>query len=229
VLTNNRGVHGPKCEEFVAMALLLLANRIPEIRANQNARRWALTYSRSVVGQRVAVLGVGSMGGAAARAARRLWMDVVGVRRTGAPHPDVRRMYTPDRMEEAVADADFVVVSTPLTGATRGLIGSRELGWMKPGVNLINISRGGVVDVGALGPALDDGRVASALLDVFDREPLPPDAEEWDLPNTVVTPHCSSDDAESYIPRTLDLFLENLDRLLAGVPLHGCVDPALEY
>jgi phosphoglycerate dehydrogenase-like enzyme len=74
-----------------------------------------------------------------------------------------------------------------------------------------------------------DGHVAAALLNVFDREPLPPAAAEWDWPNIVVTPHSSSDDAKTYIPRTLDLLIEYLDRLLTGVPLHGRIDPALEY
>ena len=107
VLTNNRGVHAPKCQEFVTMALLLLANRIPTI-----VRREALPRhgTRLIAGQRATVVGVGSMGGAAARAARQLGLHVTGVRRSGQPHPDVDVMYATDALHTAVTSADHVVI-----------------------------------------------------------------------------------------------------------------------
>jgi glyoxylate/hydroxypyruvate reductase A len=228
-VTNNRGVHAPKCEEFVAMALLFLANQLPALWANQLQARWSPRYTRSIAGRRAAVVGVGSMGGAAAFACRRLGLDVVGVRRSGGSHSAVRAMYAANQLKQALDGADFVIVSTPLTKSTRRLIGAQEIACLAPGAALINIARGGVVDNQALSAALDSGHLSGAWLDVFEHEPLPAEAMEWRMTNTVITPHCSSDDAEAYIPRTLELILDNVERLVVGPPLAAQVDPVLEY
>jgi phosphoglycerate dehydrogenase-like enzyme len=228
-VTNNRGVHAPKCEEFVAMALLFLANQLPALWANQQRGHWSPRYTRSIAGRRAVVVGVGSMGGAAALACRRLGLDVVGVRRSGGSHPAVRTMYDASQLTRALDGADFLIVSTPLTRSTRHLIGASELACLAPGAALINIARGGVMDNQALSAALDRGDLSGAWLDVFEQEPLPTEAMEWRMTNTVITPHCSSDDAEAYIPRTLELILDNVERLVAGQPLAAQVDPVLEY
>jgi phosphoglycerate dehydrogenase-like enzyme len=229
VLTNNRGVHAPKCEEFVAMALLVLANQMPALWTSQVERRWAPRFTRAIAGRRAAVVGVGSMGGAAAQACRRLGLDVVGVRRSGGSHPAVRTMYDARGLKQALGGADFAIVCTPLTRATRHLIGAPELACLAPGAALINIARGDVVDNVALSAALDRGDLSGAWLDVFAQEPLPPEATAWRMTNTVVTPHCSSDDAEAYVPRTLELILDNVERLVGGRKLRAQVDPVLEY
>jgi phosphoglycerate dehydrogenase-like enzyme len=125
--------------------------------------------------------------------------------------------------------ADFVLVAAPLTSRTKHLIGARELDLMKPGAGIVNIGRAGVIDYAALAERLRTGRIGGAILDVFDPEPLPVDSPLWDAPNLVVTPHCSSDDIRQYVPRTLDLVFDNLERLVAGKPLRCVVDPVLEY
>jgi phosphoglycerate dehydrogenase-like enzyme len=86
-----------------------------------------------------------------------------------------------------------------------------------------------VVDYDALAEKLERGELSGALLDVFDPEPLPPESPLWRTPNLVITPHVSSDDADAYAPRTLDLVFDNVDRLLAGRPLRNRVDPARQY
>jgi phosphoglycerate dehydrogenase-like enzyme len=86
-----------------------------------------------------------------------------------------------------------------------------------------------VVDTGALCAALASGHLSGALLDVFDPEPLPKDSPLWETPNVIITPHCSSDDADDYVPRTLDLIFDNLRRLMAGERLVAVVDPKLGY
>ncbi len=177
-VTNNRGVHAPKCEEFVAMALLFLANQIPALWAAQLQGRWSPRFTRAIAGRRATVVGVGSMGGAAAQACHRLGLDVVGVRRSGGLHPAVRVMYGPDHLRQALDGADFAIISTPLTKGTRHLIGAPELACLAPGAALINIARGDVVDNAALSAALDRGHLSGAWLDVFAQEPLPPEAME---------------------------------------------------
>jgi phosphoglycerate dehydrogenase-like enzyme len=116
-----------------------------------------------------------------------------------------------------------------LTGKTKHLIGARELDLMKPGAGLVNFGRAGVVDYDVLRERLISGRIGGAILDVFEPEPLPADSPLWDTPNLIVTPHCSSDDIGQYVPRTLDLVFDNLERLLSGRALRCVVDPALEY
>jgi phosphoglycerate dehydrogenase-like enzyme len=122
-----------------------------------------------------------------------------------------------------------VHVAAPLTDETRHLIDGAAMDAMKPGAGLVNFGRGPVVDVAALAERLRAGRLGGAVLDVHDPEPLPPDSPLWDVPNLILTPHVSSDDDVSYIPKTLDLVFANLGRLLAGRPLRNRVRPALGY
>jgi phosphoglycerate dehydrogenase-like enzyme len=229
VLTSNSGVHAPKAGEFAATAILMLNARIPALVTQQREHRWRQLFSTPVTGKTAVVVGVGAMGGAAARRARALGLRVVGVRRSGRRHPAVHEMVTPDRLADVLPRADFLLVTVPLTRSTRHLIGPAELDRLRPEAGLVNLARAGVVDYAALAERLRDGRLAGAILDVFDPEPLPAGSPLWDTPNAILTPHVSSDDAERYTPLTLDLFFDNLRRYLAGRPLRNRIDPRREY
>jgi phosphoglycerate dehydrogenase-like enzyme len=229
VLTNNSGVHAPKAGEFAATAILMLNARIPELVTHQREGRWRQLFSTPVAGKTLVVVGVGAMGGAAARRARALGLRVLGVRRRGRRHPAVDEMYTSAELEQVLPRADFLLVATPLTGDTRHLIGRRQLDRLRPEAGLVNLGRAGVVDYTALAEKLERGELAGAVLDVFDPEPLPPESPLWRTPNLIITPHVSSDDAERYIPLTLDLFFDNLRRYVAGRPLRNRVDPRRGY
>lgn len=228
-LTNNRGVHAEKTAESALMAVLMLNNRIPAYVTDQRHRRWAPAFATPIAGKTVAVVGVGAMGHAAARAFRSIGLRVLGVRRGGKARRSVDRMVGPDRLHEVLAEADFVHVTAPLTEETRHLIDGAAMDAMKPGAGLVNFGRGPVVDIEALAERLRDGRIGGAVLDVHDPEPLPAASPVWDLPNLIVTPHVSSDDDASYVPKTLDLVFDNLGRLLDGRPLRNRVRPALGY
>ncbi|MBM3572780.1 MAG: D-2-hydroxyacid dehydrogenase [Alphaproteobacteria bacterium] len=229
IVTNNRGVHAPKVAEFAVMAVLMLHARMPTLMSAQRAHRWQQEFTPLLAGRTVLIVGVGHMGAAAAEALRPLGLRLIGVRRSGGSHPAIERMYRPDELDRALGEADIVMICTPLTTQTRHLIGARQLDAMKPGAGIVNIGRAGVVDYDALCRRLESGRLGGAILDVFDPEPLPPDSPLWDARNLIITPHCSSDDIEQYVPRTLDLVFDNLARLLDGRPLRCVVDPALEY
>src|SRR5260370_11880239 len=108
------------------------------------------------------------------------------------------------------------------------MIGSREVGLINPGDCRINYRRANVVAYKALARKLRAGEL-SAILDVFDPEPLPKSSPLWELPNLIITPHCSSDDREQYTPRTLDLVFANMERFIQGKPLLNRVDPRLQY
>jgi len=228
VLTNSRGVHGPKAEEYTAMALLMLNNALPRTVSNQRRAKWEQVFNTSIAGKTLLILGVGHVGGGAAKWAKRFGLHVIGIRRTGKPHRHVDEMHTADRLRRLLPRADFVLVSAPLTDATRHMIGAKELALLKPGAGLINYSRANLVDYDALLKKLERGEL-TAILDVFDPEPLPRASPLWKAPNLIITPHCSSDDKEQYTPRTLDLVFRNMQRFIERKRLLNRVNPLLQY
>jgi glyoxylate/hydroxypyruvate reductase len=229
LLTNNSGVHTDKIRESATMMLLMVHARVPAIVSNQREARWQQIFTSTIAGRTVLIVGVGDMGGAVAVAARGLGYHVLGVRRSGAPHPDVGRMYQPEEIDEALPVADVVVLTAPLTAETSMLIDRRRFGLFKRGAGLINIGRAGLIDHAALVEALEDGTVSSAVIDVYDPEPLPSDSPLWHVPNLLLMPHVSSDDDQRYLPKTLDLVFENCRRLMAGEPLLNLVDRRFGY
>ncbi len=228
VLTNSRGVHGPKADEYTTMALLMLNNNLPRTVANQRNAKWEQPFNTGIAGKTLLILGVGHVGGGAAGWAKRFGLKVLGIRRTGKRHPHVDEMHRPQALHKLLPRADFLLVTAPLTGETRHMIGARELDLMKPGAGIINYSRANLVDYGALAKRLKTGKL-SAILDVFDPEPLPRSSPLWKLPNLIITPHCSSDDRDQYTPRTLDMVFRNMERFIEGKPLLNRVDPRLQY
>ena len=228
-LINNRGVHAPKAGEYGLMALLMLNSALPRLMTQQRAHLYREIFTGTLPGKTLLIVGLGEMGGAVAQEARPRGLRVLAIRRGGEASPLANEVHGPEALDSLLPQADFLLLTAPLTNETRGLIDGRRLALMKPGAGLINMSRAGLVDYKALAEALRNGHLGGAVLDVFDPEPLPADSPLWDTPNLVMTPHVSSDDLEHYIPRTLDLLFENLRRHLAGEPLKNRVRPALGY
>ena len=227
-LTNNRGVHGERATEYIAAAVLMLNNRIPEMVRHQQKARWVPSYNTSIKGKTLLILGVGSIGGAAAEWASGFGLDVIGIRRSGKPRKGVRQMHRPAALRTLLPRADFVLVATPDTDETHQMIGRAEIALLKRGAGLVNIGRAGVVDYEALRERLQAGEL-SAVLDVFDPEPLPSGSSLWRTPNLIITPHSSLDDPGYYVPRTLDLVLENAIRLADGKALRNRVELERQY
>ena len=229
-MTNNSGVHAPKAAEFAGTAILMLNSDIPHFATRQRARDWAKRFSTTIDEKTLLILGLGAMGGAAARwVKRRLGLRVIGVRRSARPHRYADLVVSTEQLDEVLPEADFVLVTLPLTPETELLLDRRRLGLMKPGGGLINLGRARVVDYEALADCLEEGRISGAVLDVFDAEPLPKSSPLWSTPNLVLIPHCSSDDAENYIPLTLDFFFRNLARYLEGRPLRNRISRQTHY
>jgi phosphoglycerate dehydrogenase-like enzyme len=221
-ITRAPGVFGPWMAEYVLAWCLWVTQRLKPYRDAQRQRRWDdHVLPERLGGKTVTIVGLGDIGRDIARAARGLGMRVLGVSRRGRPVREATRMYPVAAMTRALREADFVVLLLPLTPETRGIIGADALAAMKSTAWLINIARGAVVDEGALMAALEQRRIAGAVLDVFDREPLPPSHPLWKMDNVVVTPHISG-------PSTADaltpVFNDNLARYLAGRPLRHVVD-----
>ncbi|MGH7353515.1 MAG: D-2-hydroxyacid dehydrogenase [Candidatus Rokuibacteriota bacterium] len=227
VVTRAPGVFGPWMREYVLGWCLWVTQKTEAYRAAQRNRRWIDAMLPDLLrGKTLAVVGLGDIGRAIARAARAFDMRVLGVSRSGRAAREAHRVYALGALRTAVAAADFVVVVLPLTGATRGLIGPREIAAMKPTAWLLNIGRGAVVDETALVAALEARRIGGAILDVFPTEPLPPDHPLWRLDNAVITPHISGPSTPEEIAPVFD---DNLKRWLAGRPLRHVVDRRRGY
>ena len=211
VFTNNRGIHGARAHEYAIMAILMLNNRVPEMVTHQRQGRWQQVFNSGI-----------------AKWAKRFGMRVIGIRRTGRPRPHVDEMHGPGALRKLLPRADFVAVATPATSQTRRLLGAGELALLKKGAGLLNYSRAALVDYEALRKRLERGEL-SAVLDVFDPEPLPADSPLWQTPNLIITPHCSSDDTQRYTPKTLELVFQQMERFMAGRRLANVVDPKREY
>ena len=148
---------------------------------------------------------------------------MVGTSRHHRPVDHVDRLIRTDQIAETVPDVDAIVLTLPGTAATERLIGADVLAAVKPGTILVNVGRGTVVDEDALLPALRDGRIGFAALDVFAAEPLPADSPLWDEPNVLVSPHTAAlNAAEDRL--IAELFAANASRLLNGEELRNVVD-----
>ena len=229
VLTNNKGVHAKKGGEFGIMSILMLHNHMPQIIQNQMAGKYDSLYSTPISGKTLVIIGTGSIGRSVARQAKAMGVYVIGVSRHGKNVPEVDEAVPVKDLDSVLPRGDFVFVVTPLTNETVNLLDERRLGLMKPGAGLVNIGRAAVVDYDALVVRLLDGSVSGAILDVFDPEPLPADSKFWKVPNLIVTPHISADDGNAYVSLTLELFFNNIRRLINGEVLQNQVNTRLGY
>ena len=181
--------------DHVMAQVLVHSRRVLEVHALQRERRWSehggpAEAAGDLRGKTLGVVGLGTVGQAIAKRARPFGMRVIATKRdTGQRPPNVARVYPPTRLPEVLAEADYVALTVPLTAQTVGLIGEAQLRAMKPTAYLINVSRGRVVREDVLVRALREKWIAGASLDVFEREPLPPESPLWEL--AVVTPHYS--------------------------------------
>ena len=196
---------------------------------NQHQHRWEQLFSPDITGKTAVVVGLGDLGEAAARAAKKLRLTVIGVRRSLQKNRYADRIVTFKQLDRVLPQADFVVMAVPLTADTRQLLNAKRLKLLRPTAGVINIARGPVIDIAALEAQLRAGQLGGAVLDVVDPEPLPANASLWTTPNLIITPHISCDDGEHYVDITLDLWFDNLKRFIAGRPLQHQVDRRLGY
>ncbi len=233
VLTNASGIHAIPITEHIFALLLAFARKIGQSVRYQTRGEWMLDEQKrnvfELADKTMALIGVGAIGERTAQIAVAFGMRVLGVRRNpGRGAAGVETMVGPDRLLDVLPEADFVVITAPLTDETRGMIGERELRAMKPTAYLVNIGRGGIVKERALIRALEEGRIAGAGLDVFEEEPLPEDSPLWRMENVIVTAHYAGF-TPRYDERAIAIFLDNLRRYKAGEPLRNVVDKKLGY
>ncbi|EDY52152.1 2-hydroxyacid dehydrogenase [Streptomyces clavuligerus] len=213
-LCNARGVHEASTAEL-AIALVLASLRgLPRFVRGQDAEEWHAGFYPALADKSVLIVGYGAIGGAIAeRLAPFECARVVRVARSArtTAHGEVRAL---SEMPSLLPEADIVILSTPLTDGTRGLVDAGFLARMKDGALLVNVARGAVVDTAALLAEVNRGRITAAL-DVTDPEPLPSGHPLWHAPGVLISPHVGGS-TSAFLPRAKRLLAAQLQRLAAG-------------
>jgi len=236
VLTNSAGVHAEPIAEWVVAALLHFFRGMDVTLRAQAERRWAKgdvtglpCPLRELAGSRVAVYGLGGIGRAVATRLAALGAEVRAVRRRPAlGGPGGVPVVGPGQARWALEGAAALVLAAPLTERTRAAIGADDLALLAEGAVVVNVSRGAIVDEAALFAALDAGRLRGAALDVFDKEPLPPEHRFWSHPAVLVHPHVAAV-TPRYWEREQALVLDNWARYREGRELVNVVDLGAGY
>ena len=221
-VANAQGVNERAVAEHAIALILAMARQIPQARDNQTAKTWrGMTGDISrredeLGGKTLLIVGMGRIGSRLATLAKAFDMRVIGTKRDpskGAGAAD--RVVGEDGLMAALAEADFVALTCPLTPKTENLIDAKALAAMKPSAYLINVARGKVVNEPALIEAMQKGRIAGAALDCVWEEPLPASSSLWTVPNVLITPHTAGE-TRRYEDNVLDLLMENLARMWKG-------------
>jgi phosphoglycerate dehydrogenase-like enzyme len=215
-----QGAYAPGMAEHALALLLAAAKRLP---VAARVRTWGAVEPGTLAGRTVGIVGAGGIGEALVALLGPLEARTVALTRSGRTVPGAGRSVGPDALLHVLAESDFAVLAAPLTPATRGMVGARELDALGPDGWLVNVGRGALVQTDALVAALRDGRIAGACLDVTDPEPLPDGHPLWALPTVIVTPHLPFplDRQDELLGRRIE---ENVRRFRAGRPPLGLVD-----
>jgi phosphoglycerate dehydrogenase-like enzyme len=245
-VTNASGIHAIPIAEYVLGMLLHIAKGVEERQASQRQHDWprdSRLAGRLLRGRTILIVGYGNVGREIGRVAHAMGMRILAVKATAARERRSRfrvagtgdppgrlpdRVVKPADLAAAASEADYVVVTTPATPATRGLVSASVLRAMRPDAWLINVGRGVCVDTAALEAALRAGSIGGAVLDVFEEEPLPVDSPFWDLPNCIVTPHISGGPPGAF-DLLSHLLVDNLTRYVDGRPLLNVVSARRGY
>lgn len=232
IVTNASGIHAEPITEHMFGMLLMVTRRLGEAWDQQKTRHWrGYDFGPNLgilLGKTLGVLGVGAIGGQSARVGKAFGMRVIGLRRSGKPHPEVDRMYTEEECLDFYRECDVVMNTLPLTEKTRRAMSWDEFAALKPGAIVVNTGRGQTIDTEALMASLREGSLGAALLDVTDPEPLPEDHPLWTMERVFITPHYSGSHP-GYNERAGRIFLDNLRRYLAGEPMINVVDKREGY
>jgi phosphoglycerate dehydrogenase-like enzyme len=231
IVTNSSGIYSQTIAEHALGLMLALSRRLEFFIRSQHERRWRTPIRPMPIdlcGKTVAIVGVGRIGQAIARLCRAFGMEVFGSRRTLRATPFVDRVFGPGDTAAMAAQTDWLICALPLTKETERMLDAAVFAALPAGSRFINVSRGAVVDEPALVAALTSGRLMGAGLDVTAVEPLATDSPLWAMDNVIITDHTAGTPANAS-DAAGTLFLRNLHRFLAALPLENQVNLELGY
>jgi glyoxylate/hydroxypyruvate reductase A len=226
ILTKVKGVFGPIMSEYVIGHIFAITQNIKNIYENKRNKIWKPFVVDSIRNATIGIMGLGSVGAYIAYRLHLLGANVITIDEQEKRLPYIGQEYLIDDLYDFLVKPDFLIITLPLTSKTRNLIGENEFNIMKKNIYIFNISRSGIVQTEALIKALKSKNISGAVLDVFDKEPLPKDHELWTLDNVTITPHISGPSLPEDIVK---VFLDNLVRFEKNKKLKGIVDLKKEY
>ena len=229
IFTTSSGVHARPLAEFCLMAMLMFAKNYQLMQQAKATHQWERFGNTELVNKTVGIIGLGKIGRDVAKICNFFNMNVIGTRRDISKSVEyVDQVYAPDDLESLLPQVDYLVLATPHTPETEGLMTAERIRLIKKGGIVINIARGAVIDQVALTEALQDGHLGGAALDVAEVEPMPEDDPLWDLPNVIISSHSAST-ADTENEKIADLFIHNLKCFINGKPMRNVLDTVLMY
>lgn len=225
VILTKSTIYGEMIAEYIFAYLLYYSRDLSKYFEDQKHRVWEKIRPSRLYGKMMGIVGLGSVGKEIAKRGKQFGMSVLGVKRIPGPVENVDQVFGPRDLERMIPLVDYLVVALPLTSETYHLLGEKELSLMKEGALLFNTGRGKTIDEVALTKVLKARRIR-AVLDVFEKEPLPAESELWSLENVIITPHVSGINIPGEI---CEEFVKNYERWVRGEPLIGLVDRSKGY
>ncbi|MGM9921429.1 MAG: D-2-hydroxyacid dehydrogenase [Bhargavaea sp.] len=230
-VTNVRGIHKTPMAETMLAHILAYKKKLRDVYDQQERSEWKQKIrGTELLDSKALILGPGAIGGEVGRLLQAFGVRTFGCNRSGRPAEYMDEMVSFDGLLEALPEMDTVISVLPSTPETKGLLGRDHFAAMKDTALFLNFGRGDLYEEKVLIEALENGRPAAAVLDVFETEPLPADNPLWKMENVTVSPHISSHSGK-YIDRSLEIFMPNLRAYLEGKAdqMENRVDPERGY
>ena len=233
ILTNARGVFKRPLAEFAVLGVLYFYKQVRRLVENQRAKRWDDFMVDQLPDRVMGIVGYGEIGRECAALAKALGMKIHAIRRNperSANDPLLDRIFPSSALNEMLSEVDVLVAAAPLTPETKHMLSDAQFAGMKPSAIVINVGRGPVVDEEALIRALQNQKIAGAALDVFEHEPLRESSPLWDMPNVLISPHCTDRTRNpDWLDSTVMAFVDNFRRYVNGQELVNVVDKKAGY
>lgn len=213
-VTTSKGINSITIAEYVmGMMISLIRNNYIFYEAQKRGEWDFDTTLDELYGRTLGIIGLGMVGKEIAKRAKAFGMNIIALEKFKIDRPEnVDRLILHDEKPLIFEQSDFIVTSLPLTDETLHFVDEKEFSLMKKTAYLINVGRGPVVNEHSLAKVLEEKKIAGAVLDVFETEPLPKDSPLWKLDNVILTPHIAGDRQSSYMERMTDIFCENLEK-----------------
>lgn len=233
LLTNSAGAYGVSIAEHIIAVTLIMMRRLNEFMEETHEGKWLFPRpQKSLKDSRITVLGTGDIGTTFAKRARAFEpASITGVCRSGKTNQTVYdKVLAVSELDSVLPDTDLLVMSLPGTPETKGILSKERLELLPKGAYIVNVGRGSAIDEEALADNLENGHLAGAALDVFQKEPLPKTSRLWKTKNLLITPHVAGNMTLAYTKdKNVEMFLEDLQNFMTHKPLHYLVDKKLGY